>query len=119
MKIRNVSPLGELRIHPRGAIGWDPDSPTAITVPAGGVVDLPDEVAGRPPSPEHVAAHVALMADAAGSLSHEERSALVERFVSSDAGAGLLAQWDVWQPVDVKAAKGKASAKATDEEEAG
>ena len=86
MQVRNVSPLGALEL-----VGFG-------VVEAGAVIDVPTEVAGHAPDPRVVVAHLELHA-AIEALEHSLAAALREEIISLDAGVGLLAQFDNWQPV--------------------
>lgn len=70
----------------------------------GETVDVPAELAGRPPAARVEAAHVELR-DAVAALDHERAKALREEIVDLDHGAGLLAQSGVWQAVSSKSSK--------------
>lgn len=108
MKIKNISG-SDREISPRGRLGWSPGD--GLLVEAGAVIDLESDVAGRAPSAERIAAHEALKAlDDSNDDNNDEVRRLVKAYHEADAGAGLLAQWEVWQPVGVK------KSKANDEE---
>lgn len=92
MKVRNVSALGALHLPGYGDVA------------AGAVIDVPEtgrpgEVfAGRAASPRLAIAHLELGA-AVEALEHDRAAALREEIIGLDAGEGLLAQPDNWQPV--------------------
>lgn len=86
MKVRNVSPLGALELVGFGVVA------------AGEVIDVPAEFAGHPPDPRVAVAHLEL-GGAVEALEHFRAAALREEIIGLDAGAGLLAQFDNWQPV--------------------
>jgi hypothetical protein len=77
-------------------------------VKQGETVDVPADVAGRPPVARVEAAHAELGA-AVGALDHERAKALREEIVDLDHGAGLLAQTSNWQAVTSKSSKSVAS----------
>jgi len=64
-----------------------------------GIIDVSDEVAGRPPD-ERLEGLMAAHRDAQGD--HVEQVRLREEFIGLDKGAGLLAQ-DTWKPYGTKA----------------
>lgn len=111
MRIKYVGPVGDLPIELQ-------DTPTQrfYATDDAGYVDVPDDVAGRPPSAEYLAAvdTATKIKDrfAAGPVDDDERVALeLERrdavavMRSGDVGAGALAQWANWVAADKKAAR--------------
>ncbi len=66
-----------------------------------GIIDVSDEVAGRPPDARRDEVMVAHRA-AVVAIDHEGARALMAELVGLDVGAGLLAQ-DTWKPYGTKA----------------
>lgn len=96
----------------------DPFGPTLVAS-KGETVEVPDALAGSPPSPERARIHQRIV-DAASKLSDPEwrvnvsdeeqvavHAGLAEdraAYAQADAGSGLLAQPENWQPVKAKKA---------------
>ena len=89
MKVLCVSPVAPL------------ETPWGL-VEAGQVIDVPDDVAGTPPTARRLAAEQALHdAHHAHPRSHEACAAAREALtdLAHEMGSGLLAQITEWQPV--------------------
>lgn len=111
MRVRNISPLGALELDGIGI------------VEAGATVDVPADLAGRPPSAEYLKA-LDDMVTAVQNVDHQAARDLRKAITGYidvdgtevpplDRGAGLLAQPDNWEPVTLK--KGAQSATTAEE----
>lgn len=102
MLVRYVGPSDAVEVGPYSARKGD-------------TIDVPADLAGRPPVPR-LAEAMRELHDAVEAHDHSRAVALRDEITDLDFGAGLLAQPEVWQPVAPDPARSK---RVTDDAEAG